>query len=122
MNPEYEDEKLPIENNEPGDIGYEYGEDEIEIEKGEGEKIVYGSTFSPKDGDLGDESEDMDDLPSTLRDTNNIYNPRLSTGDTDEAEQGEVDEIKRGIHIVKQEDAGLAYGEDNYVDDEHTET
>jgi hypothetical protein len=114
MNAEYEDEaRLPVENNEPGETGYNYGDDEIEIEKGDGEKIVYGSTFSYKDGDMGDESEDIDDLPSVLKSTHNMYNPRLSTGDQDEAETMEGDEIKRGIHIVKQEDAGLSYGKDN---------
>lgn len=110
---------IPEENNEPGEIGYEYGEDAIEIDKGEGEKIVYGSTFSPKDGDLGDESEDRRDLPSSMRGNGHQYDPTLSTGASNEAEEEETDELKRGMRVVRQEDTGMAYGPDNYVDDDN---
>jgi hypothetical protein len=106
---------LPQENNEPGEVGYNYGDDAIEIEKGEGEKIVYGSTFSPKDGDLGDESEDRGDLPSAIAD--NQYDPTLSTGHFKKAGEEETEELKRGIRVIGPEDAGLAFGPDNYTDD-----
>jgi hypothetical protein len=107
---------FPVENNEPGEIGYNTGDDEIEVEKGEGEKIVYGSSFSPKDGDLGDESEDRGDLPSALKEFGHEYNPTLSSGPADTFEDG--DELKQGIHIVKAEDAGMAYGPDRYTEEE----
>ena len=111
-----EKENLPVENNEPGELGYDYGDDEIEIEKGEGEKIVYGASFSPKDGDLGDESEDHGDLPTSVKEQGHAYDPTLSTGQVDNT--ADQDELKQGIRVVGPEDIGMAFGPDNYVDNE----
>jgi hypothetical protein len=105
--------------NEPGEIGYNSGDDAIEIEMGEGEKIVYGSTFSPKDGDLGDESEDIRDLPVEMRKGGNRYDPTLSTGRMNES--NDLDELEESIHITDEDHVGMAYGEDKYVDGDEDE-
>lgn len=114
-----EKEELSVENNEPGELGYNYGDDEIEIDKGEGEKIVYGASFSPKDGDLGDESEDHGDLPSSVKENGHAYDPTLSSGQVDTTT--DQDELKQGIRVVDAGQIGMAFGPDNYVDDAEDE-
>jgi len=99
-------------NNDPGIIGLKTGDDPIEADMEEGEKIVYGSTFAPKDGDVGDESEDNQDMPSQMKLNGNLYDPTLSTGGT---EQAEDDEIKSGMRVANEDEIGMAYGEDKYT-------
>ncbi len=109
---EEDEEKFSPEYNEPGELGYETGDDAIEMEKGEGEKIVYGSSFSPADGDEGDESDDRGDLPSESKRNYNYFDPTLSDGSPGILVD---DELKTGISIVDQDDIGMAYNEDQYV-------
>lgn len=100
------------------DSELQHGDDAIEIEGLEGEKIVYGTNFSPKDGDLGDESEDEGDLPSEMRQTGRRYDPTLSTGKDEDKEE---DELIEGIHIADEDEIGMAYGEDKYIEEEDAE-
>jgi hypothetical protein len=101
-------------NNDPGVIGLKTGDDPIEADMEEGEKIVYGSTFSSKDGDLGDESEDNMDMPSQMKGHGNLYDPTLSSGPSELIED---DEIKAGMHVAGSEEIGMAYGEDRYTEE-----
>jgi hypothetical protein len=108
------------ENNEPGNIGFETGNDMVEMSMEEGEKIVYGSTFSPKDGDSGDETEDNGDLPSALKKNKNAYDETIS-GAAEAPMSDTEDELKRGIHIANEDEIGMAYGEDKYTSDKDDE-
>ena len=96
------------ENLEPGD-------DAIEMEMNEAEKITYGSSFSPMDGDIGDESEDINDLPVDFKRTGNRYDPTLSTG---KKANTEAEELTKGIEVKEEDEIGMAYGPDKYIDDE----
>jgi hypothetical protein len=93
----------------------EEGDDAIAMETNEGEKITYGSTFSPMDGDIGDESEDINDMPVDLKKTGNRYDPTLSSG---KKVNKEAEELTDGIQVKDEDEIGMAYGKDNYVDDE----
>lgn len=103
------------ENNFIGDPDdYITPEDAIGMEISEGERIQYGSTFSPQDGDIGDESEDLLDMPKALRETGHRYDPTLSTG---QVKQSESNEITNSMHLADEDDIGMAYGEDDYIED-----
>ena len=88
--------------------------DSIGIEMEEGERITYGSSFSPQDGDLGDESEDIGDLPEELRKIGHRYDSTIPIGG---APPDDLDELEEGIDIVDADDAGLGYGENDYTED-----
>ncbi|HET6243589.1 MAG: hypothetical protein H0V01_02215 [Bacteroidetes bacterium] len=93
-----------------------FGEfDAIEVEEDEGEKITYGSFFSPKDGDLGDESEDTGDLPETLR--KNRYDPTLSAPPESSSEP-DNDELLENMRVTNEDKAGLGYGANDYSEEE----
>lgn len=85
--------------------------DSIEIEIEDGERITYGSTFSYQDGDLGDESEDVLDLPEELRKIGHRYDPTLSDG---RRKQEDLDELETGIDIVDSDDVGFGYSDNDY--------
>lgn len=116
VKPDPENENQEIFNEDVEEL--KEGSDSIEIEIEEGERITYGSSFSPQDGDLGDESEDISDLPDELRKVGHRYDPTLSTGG---AFQDELDELELGIDIVDADDAGLGYGENDYTKDTEEE-
>ena len=111
-----ENEREAIFNDEVEEL--QEASDSIEIEIEEGERITYGSTFSPQDGDLGDESEDLLDLPDELRKVGHRYDPTLSVG---RPEPESRDELELGIDIVDADDAGLGYGQNDYSEDEDFE-
>jgi hypothetical protein len=87
--------------------------DAIELEEDQADKIVFGMSFNPKDGDLGDESEDNGDLPEML--IQNRYNPTLSTKPTGEDYK---DELLEKIRITNENKAGLGYGDNDYEHEE----
>lgn len=90
-----------------------HGSDEIEIENNEAKGINDMDTFSPMDGEVGDESTDYDDLPSDTKKNHNYYDPTLSTGGR------KLDKEKiNGLHISEAGEAGISFGKDNYVEDE----
>jgi hypothetical protein len=87
--------------------------DAIELEEDQADKIVFGMSFNPKDGDLGDESEDNGDLPEML--IQNRYNPTLSTKPTGEDYK---DELLEKMRITNENKAGLGYGDNDYDKEE----
>lgn len=96
---------------EADDAPLKEGEDAVEMSVYEGEKIVYGTSFSPQDGDIGDESEDLGDLTSDL--SANRYDPTLSTGGRIPDQSAAIPE---GIHLATEDQIGMAYNEDRYTD------
>jgi hypothetical protein len=86
------------------------GDDAIEMESNEADKIIYGATFSGADGDLGDESEDRGDLPYSVNE--NGYNPSLPEMQVQSLE----DELElNNMHISNEQDAGIAYDDNDYT-------
>jgi hypothetical protein len=112
-------EKENLDRNDDMREDLEEGDDAIAMETNEGEKITYGSTFSPMDGDIGDESEDINDLPVDLKKTGNRYDPTLSSG---KKVNVEAEELTEGIEVKGEDEIGMAYGKDNYVDDEQKDS
>lgn len=108
----YEDLDAGAFDNEELDIHeLDYESDAIEAEDDEGEKITFGMSFSPMDGDLGDESEDEGDLPETLIRNKNRYDPSLGTQPSDEPDN---DELIEKMRITNEDKAGLGYGSNDY--------
>ena len=87
--------------------------DAIELEEDEAEKITYGATFSPQEGDLGEEPQDIGDLPESL--IKNRYDPTLLSQPTDEPDN---DELIEKIRITNEDKAGLGYGDNDYTDED----
>lgn len=95
-----------------------HGKDEIEIEKNEGKRMDDMDTFLPMDGDLGDESVDYDALPDEDKKHHNYYDSTLSTGGS-ERNEDKLDEVENlGIHVAEAGEAGIAFNEDKYVDED----
>ena len=90
-----------------------YETDSIEVEEGEAEKITYGATFSPQDGDLGEEPQDIGDLPESLIKIR--YDSTLLSQPTDELDN---DELIEKIRITNEDKAGLGYGDNNYTEED----
>jgi hypothetical protein len=86
--------------------------DAIAAEEDEADKITFGMSFSPMDGDLGDETEDRGDLPETL--LKNRYNQNLSAQSDI---QPDDDELIEKIRITNENKAGLGYGDNDYSKD-----
>jgi len=97
-----------------------HGDDAIEIEMNEAERLSAMATFAPMDGDLGDESEDFEDLPIEERKNRNFYDPALSTG----GKSGDSNkERPEGIHVSRAFQAGVSFKDkDSYVDDKPGES
>jgi SMC interacting uncharacterized protein involved in chromosome segregation len=87
--------------------------DAIEAEEEEADRITFGMSFSPMDGDLGDETEDTGDLPETL--LKNRYNQNLSTQPSVTPDD---DELIEKMRITNENKAGLGYGDNDYSDKE----
>ncbi len=88
------------------------GDDAIEIENETGDKIIYGSTFSPADGDVGDESEDNGDLPEGLRGKPE-YTPTLASGAASDSDF-QLDENR--MHITDENHIGLGFDDNDYTE------
>lgn len=89
--------------------------DAIEVQEDEGEKITYGLSFSPNEGDLGEETEDFGDLPETLR--KNRYDPTLSAP-PESLEEPDNDELLENMRVTNEDKAGLGYGDNDYSEEE----
>jgi len=57
-----------------------HGKDRIEIEKKEAEAFNEMGKFAPMNGNLGDESKDVKDLPIQERQNKNEYDPAMGVG------------------------------------------
>ena len=108
-----DDETNEINESQRNAMDAAHGDDEIEIAKNEAKRLNDMDTFTPRDGDLGDESTDFDDLPSDTKKHHNYYDPSASTGGK-ELDTEQTD----GMHIAEAGEAGIAFGEDNYVDED----
>jgi len=97
-----------------------HGDDAIEIEMNEAERLSAMATFAPMDGDLGDESENFEDLPIEERKNRNFYDPALSTG----GKSGDSNkERPEGLHVSRAFQAGVSFKDkDSYVDDKPGES
>lgn len=97
-----------------------HGSDEIEIEKNEGRRMSDMDTFLPRDGDLGDEFVDYEALPDEKKKHHNYYDSTLSTGGTDSEDEIDDQIDNSGIHLAEAGEAGIAFNEDNYVENDGT--
>lgn len=95
-----------------------HGNDEIEIEKNEGKRMDDMDKFLPMDGDLGDESMDYDALPDEIKKNHNYYDATLSTGGSERNEHQKNEIDNQGIHVAEAGEAGIAFNEDKYVDED----
>ncbi|HKK39103.1 MAG TPA: hypothetical protein VJ949_06780 [Cryomorphaceae bacterium] len=93
-----------------------HGKDRIEIEKKEAKRLNDMSTFAPMDGDLGDESRERGDESSQERKNQNVYDPAMGTGSSQNTgAQPGYDDTK----ISEKKNAGItAHEEDSYVDED----
>ncbi len=102
------------------EIDATHGDDAIEIEINEAERLAAMTTFAPLDGDLSEESEDSEDLPVEERKNRNVYDPSLSAGGSSAATDREKPE---GIHVSRAFQAGVSFKDkDSYVDEEGVES
>jgi hypothetical protein len=91
--------------------------DAIEVEDDNAEKITFGMGFNPKDGDLGDETEDLGDLPDSMR--KNRFDNTLSAQPTGDMDDTDDDELVKKIRVTKNKDSiGLGYGDNDYSKEE----
>lgn len=96
-----------------------YGSDGVSVELKEAEKFEFGFSFSAQDGELGNETEDFGDLPHELKKAGHIYDPALPAGSR--SRKTDPNEITDTMRIATEDEIGLSYGEDNYVDDDHSD-
>ena len=81
------------------------------------EKLSFGFSFSAADGELGNQSEDNNDLPKLLKKVGHQYNPNISEQNANET--FEENEITGAMHIADKHSVGLGYSEgDAYLDKE----
>ncbi len=109
----------PIDQNLENDLNMDLeelseGDDPIEMDILEADKIVFGASFSPMDGNDGDESEDNNDLPSEFKKMGHTFNQTISGG-------GRLDEDseswEEGLFINEIDDLGIGLGDNDYSDD-----
>ncbi|MGI8893123.1 MAG: hypothetical protein ACR2GN_06650, partial [Bacteroidia bacterium] len=81
-------------------------EDPIEAEQIKSEKLRFGFSFEPKEGQIGDETEDGGDLTSEQRKTGNRYKPSLGVDD------GELHEdhlaVDQDLHVTATGHIGMS--------------
>lgn len=88
-----------------------YGTDSVEGSVSEAKKLEFGFSFNAQDGESGNENEDYGDLPTELKKAGHIYDPALSDGNA--KPKDDQDEISDTIHIVKNDEVGFSYNEDD---------
>jgi hypothetical protein len=91
-------------------------DDPIEAEQLESEKLRFGFSFEPKEGQTGDETDDEGDLTSDQRKTGNRYRPYLGVDDGVKDEENIANDQE--LHVTDTGHIGMAFGEDNYVDED----
>lgn len=112
---EAENADRELRGRERSEMDASHGEDAIEIERNEGRRFEESKAFSPFHGDLGDESEDVGDLPPADRKNKNFYNAAASVG---ENQEGMNPEDAEAMRIRKGRKAGVSFKEkDSYVDE-----
>lgn len=78
------------------------------------EKLSFGFSFSAADGEIGNQSEDNNDLPKLLKKVGHRYDPNLS--EQVPKELSEENEITAAMHIADKNSIGMGYGEgDSYL-------
>ncbi len=93
-----------------------FGNDEIDIQIKEGEKLEFGFSFNAQDGESGDESDDFGDLPEPLKKTGHQYDPALASGE--KSRRSDPNEISDSMHIADSFDAGISFDDvDRYETD-----
>lgn len=105
---------------ERADKDYTQGEltsDDDAIEKDTTDRLKFGFSFDPQQGDLGSENEYKGDLAPEQKHLGNRYDPSMSTGRVDDSES--YDPQVRDLHVKDEKDIGMSYGEDNYVRDKN---
>lgn len=122
LSKDFEQKEVPIDESVEEGLSVDLdelseGDDPIEMDILEGDKIVYGSTFSPMDGNEGDESEDIDDLPDDLKSKGHRFDPTLSSGGRYETDE-EQEEWEEGLYINEADGIGLGYGDNDYSEEE----
>lgn len=77
-------------------------------------KLKFGFSFSGADGELGNSSEDLGDLPKALQKPGHQYNPNLE--DYQSSDFDESNEITNSMHIADKNSIGLSFSDDdNYL-------
>ena len=95
-------------------------DDPIEAEQVESEKLRYGFSFEPKEGQMGDETEDEGDLTAEQRKTGNRYRPYLGVDDGEKDDENTASDQE--LHVTDTGHIGMAFGEDNYVEEEENKS
>lgn len=95
-------------------------DDPIEAEQIESEKLRFGFSFEPGEGQLGDETEDEGDLTADQRKTGNRYKASLGVDDGEGADENIANDQE--LHVTDTGHIGMAFGEDNYVNDDEEQT
>ena len=90
------------------------GNDPVEMDILEADKIVFGSSFSPMDGNDGDESEDVDDLPDELKKVGHRFDQTLSAGGRIKEES---EEWQDGLFINDMDNVGMGFGDNDYAEE-----
>lgn len=91
-------------------------DDPIEAEQVESEKLRFGFSFEPKEGQLGDETEDEGDLTAEQRKTGNRYKPFLGVDDGER--DNDTIASDQDLRVTDQGHIGMAFGEDSYVEED----
>lgn len=89
-------------------------EDPLEADINERLKLGF-ALEKPEENNLGDESEYIGDLPEESMRPGNRYYPSLSTGTTGTTGLEMPGDLE--MHVKGENDIGMAYGPDKYVDD-----
>jgi hypothetical protein len=93
-----------------------HGKDRIEIEKEEAKAFNDMGKFAPMNGDLGDESTDVKDLPIQERKNKNTYDPAMGVGGKQNEKSSKQPE---GMHKTVPGKSGMSTEKgDSYVDKE----
>ncbi len=91
-----------------------HGTDEISSSVNDAKKLSFGFSFSAADGESGNESEDLGDLPKSLQKQGHMYDPTISDGTHFSFK--EENEITESMHIVNDKEAGVSFNdEDSYT-------
>lgn len=103
---------------ERGDKDYTSGDitsDDDAFEKDTTDRLKFGFSFDPMQGELGSENEYKGDLAPEQKHLGNRFDPSISTGRVDDSES--YDPQVRDLHVKDERDIGMAYGEDKYTRD-----
>ncbi len=83
------------------------------------DKLKFGFSFSPGEGHSGAENEDKGDLPPDEATLGNRFDPSIEAATSTNAAAGTPDIMD--LHIKGEDEIGMAYGPDNYIEEEEEE-